>query len=327
MQLIRTPTLRPLRHLTKHLREEDELQHYERLIPSLHLYLSNNRLDHVHGEVFQLENLTVLSLRSNNLKEISASIGKLGSLQELNLGSNQLNWLPWELLQLIQGLLTRWTFFPNPFIRPVPSTWEHNKDRTIPDHKDAYQIASTQVAFLDITGTAKRQWRPAPSTLTEYWPEPAHNDEFFGPPENERTKGPSLLELALRECYKAPQLSQLPFMLPDDVDLTHLIHLLKQTFYLKEAGGRNCSICGKEYIVPRTEWVEWWCIGRPDDNRKRKTALIQSRGPIPFLRRGCSWACWVQDSNALIRGWSLAPSGDRPWIRGGESERGAMGND
>ena len=322
LQQIRTQTLRPLRYLIRQISEGGSAELYEELIPSLHLFLSNNELDDVPGELFKLENLTVLSLRSNNLTEIFPSIGRLARLQELNFGSNQLNWLPWELLQLTKASLKRWTLFPNPFIRPVPSTWGYNKRVSMPGSDHAYQVASTHIAFLDITGASSRQWRPAPSSMTEHWPDPARMHEFFGPPAEEQTKVPSLLELALRACYKAPQLSQLPFLLPEDVDMTHLIRLLKRTFYLKEAGGRKCSVCEREYIVPRTEWVEWWCLLPPHSSGKSESALDRSGGPIPFLRSGCSWACWVQDHDTLFGGWSLAPSGDR--LRGGDTDHSEL---
>ena len=310
LQQIRTQTLRPLHYLIRQTSGGGSVEHYEELIPSLHLFLSNNELDDVPGELFKLENLTVLSLRSNNLTEIFSSIGKLARLQEFNVGGNQLNWLPWELLQLTKASLTRWTLFPNPFIRPVPSTWEFSKRVSMSGSIYAYHGASTHIAFLDITGASSRHWRPAPSSMTEHSPELARIHEFLCPPTEERTRVPSLLELALRACYKAPQLSQLPFLLPEDVDVAHLIQLLKQTFYLKEAGGRKCSVCGREYIVPRTEWVEWWCFGPPHSSGKNESALHQSGGQIPFLRRGCSWACWVQDPDTLIRGWSVVPRGD-----------------
>ena len=322
LQQIRAQTLRPLRYLIRQSSKGGNAKLYEELIPSLHLFLSNNELDDILGELFKLENLTVLSLRSNNLTEIFPSIGRLARLQELNVGSNQLNWLPWELLQLTKASLIRWTLFPNPFIRPVPSTWGCNKRVSMPGSDHAYQLASTHIAFLDISGVSSRQSRPAPSSVTEHWPEPARIREFLGPPTEEQTRVPSLLEVALRACYKAPQLSQLPFLLPEDFDVAHLIRLLKRTFYLKEAGGRKCSVCQREYIVPRTEWVEWWYLLPPHSSGKSESALDQSGGPIPFLRRGCSWACWVQDRDTLTRGWSLAPRGDS--LRSGHTDHSEL---
>ena len=89
---------------------------------------------------------------------------------------------------------------------------------------------------------------PRPRTVT------ARIHDFLSPPAEERTRVPSLLELVLRKCYNSPQLSQLPLLLPEDVGVAYLIRLLKQTFWITKAGGRQCSVCGREYIVPRTEW-------------------------------------------------------------------------
>lgn len=305
MQQIRTLTLRPLRyHTIIASKEGSETRQYQPLTPALRLYLSNNLLEEVPGEVFHLKNLEVLSLRSNNLTEIQPSIGELSNLKELNLGSNQLNWLPWELLGLLHANLKRCMIYPNPFIRALPSTWNHGPSRRSEFHEPR-QLASTRIAFLDITGASLRYWPPAPSSVPEHWPEPQADDEFLGPPPEERTKTPSLLELALRACKESPQLSQLPFLIPNDSP-QHLIQLLQMTWKLKEAGGKICSVCGNEYIIPRTEWIEWWyCI--PEQVSRQWDSTLATHGmPVPFLRRGCSWACWEENASPLIRGWSSA---------------------
>lgn len=256
MQQIRTPTLRPLRYHTRMVPKQGKENDYQSLTPALRLYLSNNLLDEVPGEVFHLKNLEVLSLRSNNLTELLPSIGELNELKELNLGCNQLKFLPWELLSLLHANLQTCMIYPNPFIRPVPSTWKHAPIR-ISESSEPCQVASTRIAFLDITGASFRHWPPAPSSLPENWPEPQEDDEYLGPKPEERTKTPSLLELALRACKMSPQLSQLPFLIPDDCP-EHLTQLLQKTWNLKEAGGKSCSVCGNDYIIPRTEWIEWW---------------------------------------------------------------------
>ena len=307
LQQIRTPTLRPLQYHTRQPKH-DYAPRYQPLAPALRLYLSNNLLEDVPGEVFKLKNLEVLSLRSNYLTDILPSIGRLNDLRELNLGSNQLSWLPWELLQLILAdSLNKYMLYPNPFIRPVPSTWNWNPRRkaSVANH---CQVASTRIAFLDINGTSHRNndWPPAPSSLPEHWPEPSADDELLGPCPEERTKIPSLLESALRACFASPQLSQLPFLLPDECPV-HITKLIKRTFKLKEAGGQTCSVCKREYIVPRTEWIEWWyCEPWGSTRTDREKVLAQDRGPVPFLRRGCSWSCWEESENPLIRGWSSA---------------------
>lgn len=321
LQQIRTPTLRPLQYHTRQPKHDYTLR-YQPLAPALRLYLSNNLLDDVPGEVFLLQNLDVLSLRSNNLTDVLPPIGKLTKLRELNLGSNQLNWLPWELLQpILSQSLKKFMLYPNPFIRPVPSTWNWNPHGKASIANNC-QVASTRIAFLDINGSSHRNsWPPAPSSLPEHWPEPAGDSEFLGPPTEDRaSSAPSLLEIALRACYKSPQLSQLPFLLPHDCP-AHLTELVKKTFRLKEAGGQTCSVCKREYIVPRTEWVEWWyceSVGSTLSNRDR--VLAQNRGPVPFLRRGCSWSCWEEVEIPLIRGWSSA------FVPGGRQEPVGVGH-
>ena len=305
LQQIRTPTLRPLRYHTKIVPKQGQESCYQSLTPALRLYLSNNLLEEVPGEVFHLRNLEVLSLRSNNLTEILPSIGELNGLKELNVGSNQLNWLPWELLGLLHSNLQKCMIYPNPFFRPVPSTWNHASSRKL-ESSEPCQVASTRIAFLDVTGASVRHWPPAPSPLSEHWPEPQADDEVLGPPLEERNRVPSLLELALRACKKSPQLSQMPFLLPNDCP-EHLTWLLRKTWKLKEAGGQNCSVCGHEYIIPRTEWIEWWyCIPEQGFRGQLDGSSAMHRMPVPLLRRGCSWACWEENASPLIRGWSSA---------------------
>ena len=305
MQQVRMPTLRPLRYHTRIMPKQGKKDQYQSLTPALRLYLSNNVLEEIPGEVFHLKNLEVLSLRSNNLTEILPSIGELTNLKELNLGSNQLNWLPWELLGLLHASLHKCMIYPNPFFRPVPSTWNYVSTQK-PESGEPCQVASTRIAFLDITGASFRQWPPAPSSLSEHWPEPQADDEFLGPPPEERTRTPSLLELALRKCKDSPQLSQFPFLIPEDSP-EHLKDLLQKTWKLKEAGGKSCSVCGNEYIVPRTEWIEWWyCIPEQGFWGQLENPVAMHKMPVPLLRRGCSWACWEENASPLIRGWSSA---------------------
>ena len=317
MQQVRALTLRPLRYYIKTAPKEVRGTYYHYLTtPALRLYLSNNLLEEVPGEVFHLKNLEALSLRSNNLTEILPSIGKLSKLRELNLGSNQFKWLPWELLGLLHENLRKCMIYPNPLIRPCPSIWNPPAVSRVrlkysreyePREYEPRQVASTQIAFLDFAGASIRYWPPAPSSLPEHWPDFQLDAEFLGPPPEERTKAPSLLELALRACKESSQLSQLPFLIPQDSP-QYLTQLLQRTWKLKEAGGKTCSVCGKEYIIPRTEWIEWWfCIPEQDSlvswwGSTRHQAM--NRAPVPFLRRGCSWACWEENANPLIRGWS-----------------------
>ena len=75
---------------------------YSPLTPSLQLFLSGNSLTELTGELFELENLQVLSLRNNKLREIPSGIRRLTQLQEINVSVNRLEHLPYEMLLLMQ---------------------------------------------------------------------------------------------------------------------------------------------------------------------------------------------------------------------------------
>ena len=142
---------------------------YEALVPKIGLYLSNNALTEVPGEIYHLRNLSVLSLRSNYITEILPSIANLTNLMELNLGSNQLRVVPYELLTLADSLekanskAPKFNVFPNPLIRPVPAKWP---DVTKPARGGNQHFASTRVAFLDMFGMSRQNCSPAPSSLS-----------------------------------------------------------------------------------------------------------------------------------------------------------------
>lgn len=99
---VRTHTLRPLRiKVRKKKQDKDgEPASYEMLKPSLRVDLSNNSLNEFPSELYLMGNLTVLSLRGNNITEILPSIMSLVNLRELDLADNQLNYLPYELMCL-----------------------------------------------------------------------------------------------------------------------------------------------------------------------------------------------------------------------------------
>lgn len=94
---------------------------FEQKDPTIRLFLANNRLTCIPGAIFNIEHLTVLSVRGNNLQELPPSIGKLKNLQTLNIGQNLLHWLPAELLDLMKykGKLKTLSLHPNPYHQPL----------------------------------------------------------------------------------------------------------------------------------------------------------------------------------------------------------------
>lgn len=70
--------------------------------PPIKIYLPMISLksETISPELWVLSNLTVLSLRNNELATLSAGVGRLADLVELNLASNRLTYLPAEIMQL-----------------------------------------------------------------------------------------------------------------------------------------------------------------------------------------------------------------------------------
>ncbi|CAE6491514.1 unnamed protein product [Rhizoctonia solani] len=84
----------------------------------IQLFLTNNHITILPSELFQLNNLTLLSLRGNKLRSLPPAIANLKTLRSLNIANNELTTLPSELSYLnLQTLLLD----PNPFL-PKPTT-------------------------------------------------------------------------------------------------------------------------------------------------------------------------------------------------------------
>lgn len=94
------------------------------------LYLSNNPLPRAPGAIFNLQYLSVLSLRNTQITELPPSIGNLRNLQTLNLSLTRLRYLPGELLNLMKypSKLQTLTIRPNPFYRADCIDWDEGKD-------------------------------------------------------------------------------------------------------------------------------------------------------------------------------------------------------
>ncbi|KAL8984211.1 MAG: hypothetical protein Q9205_001762 [Flavoplaca limonia] len=294
-------TLEPLRFLVAERNislPNANSQTFETFIPYLQLYLANNALLQLPGQLFNLRNLTVLSLRHNNLTEIPAAIGELVNLRELNISNNRLRWLPYEVLQLLSMHLRIYRFHPNPFIEPVPGTI----DQTLPSHRN-------QLAFFRIDGTLFRNSLPSPAMAYPCSAEPDRSNPVNqGYPKQSRSV-PSLFEISLRACSKLAELSELPDLIPQDGP-DAVRSCLMRAWKLKQEGGQRCSACKSVYIVPRTQWIEWWQwpTGGPHyffsinsplptmmDTSKPNPHCNPSAGVdtsvVPFIRRGCSWSC------------------------------------
>ncbi|CAO3589904.1 unnamed protein product [Absidia cylindrospora] len=96
---------------------------------SLQLYLFANQLKSLSPTLFQLKNLSVLSLRCNKLTFLPPDIAFLENLVELSLGNNNLTYLPSEIRKLPK--LTLLSVCPNPFLQK-PISNEQQQQSSIP---------------------------------------------------------------------------------------------------------------------------------------------------------------------------------------------------
>ncbi|KAK8122101.1 hypothetical protein PG984_010771 [Apiospora sp. TS-2023a] len=93
---------------------------FEHKDPALKIFLSGNPLIRAPGALFNLEFLSVLSLRNTQLAELPPAIGNLRNLKTLNVSLTRLRYLPAELLDLMtyEGKLKELIVHPNPFHQP-----------------------------------------------------------------------------------------------------------------------------------------------------------------------------------------------------------------
>jgi hypothetical protein len=148
-------------------------------------------------------------------------------------------------------------------------------------------IASTPVTRFNIDGSL-------PMDLRQSAP-PSHTPQCVGilpaipggaqagAPGGNRV--PSLLELAAVSASTVPQLPILHTLLPEDAPAP-VVRALETACRAREEGGRTCSVCGRNYIIPRTQWVEYWHVPPKMGQRSCKEEMFW-----PFLRRGCSPGC------------------------------------
>ncbi|CAM1506262.1 Fc.00g059030.m01.CDS01 [Cosmosporella sp. VM-42] len=302
---------------------------FEQKDPELKIYLAMNRLSRVPGAIFDLTYLTILSLRGNKLTELPPAISRLNSLRELNVSQNRLRYLPTDLLDLIgsnNNKLRTLVVHPNPFFQPehdfeedgivgVWGTESHEISSLV-----SKSLGRSPVQLSNTTGRVLSDFRlptdptmrilpvEVDSTDDSELPSPVSSKGSLDDPRSlAKTSGvPSLLEIALRSCYGSTQLPEMIHYIPEG--LLNLRQLLDRAVRQKQAGGLTCSSCRKMHVVPTAEWVEWRELRtseRIGDEgyaegywHWRLLPLSKAEGEmaVPFLHRGCSWACGPKDT-------------------------------
>ncbi|BCR85392.1 leucine-rich repeat domain-containing protein [Aspergillus chevalieri] len=297
MKEIPSGLLRPLQHLTKlpAIREPPVTEDvYSSLEPFLRLFLAGNSLFKLSSELFDLSSLKVLSLRNNKLSEIPPAIRRLTSLQDVNLSVNRLQYLPWEFLWLIRkGDLKHLIVRPNPLMQidETEIAYWHYPNTTTPESLEEslrlqeYESPVPEEAWAPIhiaTG-------PIRHFNTDGYPIPEAqlNATSFS---ELKSNVPSLREVSLVSLNKSNFFDLTPDS--DIADLPELmLRLLRHAREVRAAGGRCCSICHRDFVLPRTEWIEWWDCSTYENGLKGPRASGEKLRPLPFKRLGCSWGC------------------------------------
>lgn len=143
-------------------------------------------------------------------------------------------------------------------------------------------VGSSSTSFFEIDGSVVR----SPFRSFAMPSEPDYSVSFArpSPPSTIRSAAPSLFELSARACARSQYVGQLDELLPEDASppVTNAIDRVKQS---KEVGMQRCSVCSKQFLVPRAQWVEYYYIGTGGETCS-SSELLQ-----PFVRRACSWVC------------------------------------
>ncbi len=118
---------------------------YRSMLPELYINLSHNFLHRLTPILFQLQHLTTLVLRDNQIEELPPQISQLHSLKELDLSLNKLTYLPFEILQMLHphGRLERLQTIGNPLLErmsPLRIRRLGNLSATPPKTEDLYAM-------------------------------------------------------------------------------------------------------------------------------------------------------------------------------------------
>lgn len=289
-------------------------------LPNLRvLSLRGNKIHELPPAIGRLHNLTELNISQNSLQYLPFEILDLFSdtsrLQSFQIHPNLFHERQYLEQETTETDSDQDDVHSDP-TRPGPTRPRRGAICGIPLHrrrswhphwKISYK-ARTEIRYLDINGAHIKG--PTLSNHTLFGPRKfpdgipmADSNDIPNPP-TPRGHGvsrvPSLLELALRACAGTPQLPYLASALPEDCPES-FISLLDLATAKKESGASKCTICKRDFIIPRAEWIEWWQIAKAMDETDASNASSDinkvenerdaAESMVPLIRRGCSWLC------------------------------------
>ncbi|KAF2222214.1 hypothetical protein BDZ85DRAFT_138881 [Elsinoe ampelina] len=141
--------------------------------------------------------------------------------------------------------------------------------------------AATTIRYFDLNGFLLRKYADLPSSSSEAWPADlnASPDLDLSP-----SPTPSLFDIAgrsIRDHYAEHVASWLA-----NGQVTGPIqHMLEHLQQNRTARLPSCSVCGRQYLFKRAEWVEYWHCNMSGSSVPSHLLFL------PFMRRTCSWGC------------------------------------
>lgn len=272
VQVLPAGSISSLKGLIKHEKIFDnhsDEESYGPIESKLELYLGNNSLTRFPPDILEFSHLRILSLRHNQLRTLPPSIGGLANLHYLHVGCNELRYLPIEILQLQQNPGFRLVAHPNPLMSPVGG---------FPETKDS------EPSHMTRWPAQARAWKRSKPSFFYADGLRVKDDQFCrstSPP-----KVHTLIELALRKLTDPSELAEFKEWCDVGEGPQMLSGALEAAQDAKMYGRNKCTICKREFIVRRAEWIEF-----------HHSPWKQSPA-VPFLRQGCSWSCVLEPDPA-----------------------------
>jgi len=300
---------------------------YRSMIPELHVSLASNHLLNLSTALFNVDNLTSLTLRGNYIEEVPPMIVKLQFLRALDLTNNAIKWLPCEMITMMapSGRLARLTLHGNPLLQEKPAApaflqepGTHGQDYRGPGLLGSYWRAITCTNYdslhdhhLHSPRDSKWQLMLKSRTPPSYYDSDGNllkGSPSISAPEDFLTMvlpgvslhdvpaqwfRPSLPASNVLSLFAMSLIKSLSYEdsdpkrirallsnvgIPPSVD-KHLQVAERNRITLHQVL-RSCHRCGKDYYIPRAEWIEMWIVDQWSATDK-----------LPFKVSMCSWAC------------------------------------
>lgn len=241
-------------------------------VPRVEIYATHNRLRILPPALFNVSNLSVLSLRNNRLKKIPGKICQLQNLTYLSVVNNEIKVLPYQILKLPK--------LTNLLVRPNSNLFEL-KDQEIGSY---YPVShESESHTTDVRRfVSKVKWIDLPLTSSsQISPRSIDDREMCAlmPPV------PKLSELALR-CF-----SRYSVTLTETRQWKRQVPTVRQKMIAKalQKGiyDENCSVCDRITVNPIAKALEWWDF--------------KSQTLVPVRRNFCCANCvkrWLDDVDA-----------------------------